>query len=420
MIWCVLTQNFDIDNFIGHNSTNQKRDMAGWSSLNSHNFTNEILVNVFKACLKNFLIGMGISSILSLYNFLSNLSKNKKKEGMLQKYISHGVRFGSFLASWSLFYQLLIRVMDSNVSSPHSWSLLVSGSLSGFASMYLTQGMSWTVSLYFLIRSLASWYRIKSEKFPQYAINIHPVLVYALLNVYLGYVSQLGSAYMDSTYGAFLEHCSGTKANEFALMWGNKILPPCYPVFHREETCYEAAKVRNWTIFKRISNIYVPFYFLSIFLRGGFFVKGWEKQKSVWTRFLTGTSRSTLFLFVQCMICGPGPCIHKLFSNNYKIWSHAINWFVGSLAIVLEAPSRTREINLFTSWKLLHATINYVFNVKEHFGEQHSERLKFWASNIFFALASFVSMYCLVRNRKELKSLDRTILVSLFPESIMK
>lgn len=388
------------------------------------NFSPEIWTLIQKQTLKNFGYGFTLSAALSILSYIQNLFKRNKKQTDYKKYLMTALRSGTFLASWSIFYQVCIRTLELNMIRPNALWLATSGFASGFASMYLTQGISWNLSLYFFLRSLYSWFRIKLDKFPFWVQNFSPILLYCILNIGLGYMTQLNSCYVDRSYGEFLVHCAGFSRQSIEHMWSFKTLPDCKDVYHKEESCLEASYYRSKRILARILKIYVPFYFVSTFLKGSFFKMSLEKQKNTWISLLKNAGRSSLFLFIQCLFCGPGPCIHKFFTKEYNPFIIGILWFFASFAIYFENPSRVKEINIFTLWKLCVSFINYKMGVKENLedgkGEQHSESFNFWASNLIFGVASSFSLYCLARNRQQLKSLDRTILVSLFPASLLK
>lgn len=398
------------------------KKMPAISKLSS--FSPEILSLIQKQTAKNFGYGFTISTALSLISYIQNLLKTNGKPTDYKKHLTNMIRTGSFLASWSGFYQLFIRLLEKNLDHPNAFAIVASGFASGFSSMYLTQGVSWSLSLYILIRSLYSWYMIKIDKFPSWIQNFSPILIYCLLNVGLGFMSQLQIKYLDNSYSEFLSHCAGFNRRGMIEIYKTNTLKECHPHFHKDESCFRDAMSRNVVMLSRLLKIYVPFYFVSSFFKGAFFNLSLEKQKKAWISLLKNVSRSTLFLLLQCFVCGPCPCIHNYLTKQYNPLIIAAVWFFGSFAIYFESPSRVKEINLFTFWKLSVSFVNYVMDVKNYNPdekpEKHSEKFNFWSSNIVFGLASALSLYCLSRNRQQLKSLDRTILVSLFPESLMK
>jgi hypothetical protein len=88
--------------------------------------------------------------------------------------------------------------------------------------------------------------------------------------------------------------------------------------------------------------------------------------------------------------------------------------------IILENNSRVKEILLFILYKYIHSIINYLTDTKEHKTdlnerENHSDNFQKWSSSIFFAFSSSISLYCLFYNSKSLKTLDKFILLKLFP-----
>ena len=91
-------------------------------------------------------------------------------------------------------------------------------------------------------------------------------------------------------------------------------------------------------------------------------------------------------------------------------------WFIGSFAILFESKSRRVEISVFTIWRLATGLIHIMTNVKGD--EEHSKEFNVWFSSIIFAMASAFGGYCLSRDSSKLRSLDRGILLTLFPKEL--
>jgi hypothetical protein len=71
--------------------------------------------------------------------------------------IENGISLGLFSSSWSLLFYLLLKILKVNKSQNGiGIKILISGFISGFLSNYFTKSIGWSMSLYFLIRSLSS------------------------------------------------------------------------------------------------------------------------------------------------------------------------------------------------------------------------------------------------------------------------
>lgn len=176
------------------------------------NGQNTLLKHMILSFLRNFLFGFSVISVKTAFSFLqhfisSHFSKKPKfdvssnlktsdvshsplrekplKSFDLSRFVRDAFQTGSFFALWSLIFQVLIRVLNRGSSSgmiPTPSSLFISGALSGFTSMYVTQGIGWQIALYFLIRSFASFLRINIHVFPNWIQKFPDVLIYAIIN----------------------------------------------------------------------------------------------------------------------------------------------------------------------------------------------------------------------------------------------
>jgi hypothetical protein len=131
---------------------------------------------------------------------------------------------------------------------------------------------------------------------------------------------------------------------------------------------------------------------------------------------LKNSMRTTLFLTLQCSACAPLACIHKNFTNRKNSIIMGLVWFLGSFAILFESKSRRTEISVFTVWRVATGIVHILTDVKND--EQHSEQFQVLASSIIFSVASAFAAYILSRDAKKLKSLDRGILLTLFPKEL--
>jgi hypothetical protein len=71
---------------------------------------------------------------------------------------------------------------------------------------------------------------------------------------------------------------------------------------------------------------------------------------------------------------------------------------------------------VFTVWRVATGIVHILTDVKND--EQHSEQFQVLASSIIFSVASAFAAYILSRDAKKLKSLDRGILLTLFPKEL--
>ena len=165
--------------------------MAAFSKPTSSNFNHVVLGKILKATLKNFLIGMSYTTLLTVFSYVQKLVRGRKtKDFSWKKFFYRTLETGTFLSSWTLLHQIIIRILDKNRQRPKASNLVISGAISGFTSMYFTQGISWQASLYFLFRSLFSVYHIKSNSLPNF-VHIPDYLAYCIINFFLGIFSNL-------------------------------------------------------------------------------------------------------------------------------------------------------------------------------------------------------------------------------------
>jgi hypothetical protein len=149
----------------------------------------EIINKILASSLKNFMIGASFTTLLTAFSFVQRFFKGKEKqEFSLKKFLIKMTETGTFLASWTFMTQIIIRIIDKNRERPKAQNLVISGAISGFLSMYFTQGISWQASLYFLFRSLFAVYSLKSSILPNW-MNIPDYLAYCIINIPLGILS---------------------------------------------------------------------------------------------------------------------------------------------------------------------------------------------------------------------------------------
>ena len=121
--------------------------MTSFSKL-TQNFSGPTINAIAKSTAKNLIIGCSITTLLQVFSQIQKLfgmknSKDKTKEKSFdfKKFLISVLQSGSFLSSWTLLHQILIRIFESNLERPKAISLIASGTISGSVSMYFTQGL---------------------------------------------------------------------------------------------------------------------------------------------------------------------------------------------------------------------------------------------------------------------------------------
>ena len=231
--------------------------------------------------------------------------------------------------------------------------------------------------------------------------------------------------YNNQGYAEFLAYCSNLPLKNINFMFtkDQKELPPCYPEYHSEESCLEAAKNRIPGSFTNNLKVQLSFQIFSYLAKGSLLTiptnrKSFSSYFNLWKNLFKNTMNTTLFLFFQCLFCGPTACVHKSFTNQKNVFLIGLIWFFSSFAILFENPARRKEISLFTIWRVTTGFINLFNGVK--FGEKNSPDFDQFASTVLFAIGSSFSIYCHYRDPAKLKSLDQSILSTFFPKQLLK
>lgn len=388
----------------------------------AHSKFQTVFLPILKRSARNFALGFLLNSVLSLLGYVLRILNPRKRKSndteqtieKLKKTILDCIQSGLFLGSWTLQYYLLSRLFTCE----KSLRILLAGFISGFSSMFMHQGLGWRVSLYCVLRSLLGLYRVHKSRFPRWINKFPGVLTYALINVGLGYMFCYKTDYLDRGYGKFISDAANVtyEGSLYMFQGDSGLLPDCSPLYHKEEKCLDAFKNHSWIQLKTALQVYTSLFLMTPLLSGQL-IRAKHKFKLL-KQIVKNIGWSTMFLWTQCMFCARAPCIKKyLLGNRNTKLPILLMWFIGPLAISLEYSHRRTEISLFSFWRLLTATINLMNNVKNmHFGEEHSERFQLLTSSLFFAVASGIWMYCLEKNPKGLKSLDRSLLMWLFPK----
>jgi hypothetical protein len=396
--------------------------MSTFSKL-TQNFDHKILKLILKSTTKNFLIGCSITTLLTLFSKVQQLLGWKKKEGKnfeLSEFLKTAIKNGLFISTWTFSHQILIRLLESNFERPQAKNLVISGLLSGSISMYFLQGLSWQSSLYFVYRSLFGVYRIKKNIFPSWT-DIPDYLAYCIINFFLGIMAERYTYYNNQSYADFLSYCANFKLKNINYMFTQEsnTFPECYPHYHEEKSCLESGKNRLFGSFRNNLKLQLSFQIFSYLVKGSLFTpKSLESYLNMWKNLFKNSMRTTMFLTLQCVLCGPTACVHKLFTNERNLFVIGLIWFVSSFAILLESPTRRSEISCFTIWRVTTGFINLFNGVS--FGQKNSKEFDVFASTVLFGIGSAFSIYCMYRDPKNLKSLDQSILTTFFPKNLLK
>eukprot|EP01080_Neovahlkampfia_damariscottae_P010709 gene10709-3331_t len=375
--------------------------MAAFSRPTASNFNRIVITKILLSGLKNFLIGVSYTTLLTIFKHVQQFFRGTKKntEFSLKKFLLRALETGTFLSSWTLLHQIIIRVIDQNRERPKASNLVIAGGISGFISMYFTQGMSWQASLYFLLRSLFSVYNLKCKSLPDF-VHIPDYLAYCIINFFLGIFSNFYTEYFDKSYMEFLAHCANIKREDAIYMYGgdSKTLPDCCPGYHLQSSCITATHERFYGSFYNNLKVQASFQIFSYVLKGSLLnVQSMNSLMKLIKGLTKNTMRTTLFLTLQCLVCAPLGCINKVFTNRPNAFIMGLVWFIGSFAILFESKSRRTEISIFTIWRLATGLIHILTNVKGY--EEHSKEFNLWFSSIIFSIASAFGGYCLSRDK---------------------
>lgn len=374
--------------------------------------TSTQLVKILVPSLKNFGIGFFLGSFSAVYELISKWNRKDSFKNFIERLIPEALRSGSFVVLWvSVFNVIMYSLQLIRVN--RKWASLLSGLLSGGFSMYITQAMSWRTTLYFLLRASYGLFRAEKISLPRWVRRTPSTVFYAFVSLILGYQVSYMTKYVDKSFALLLSDLSQATHDGYEFMYQHeeKELPRCHPRFHFGE-CREAIFYRALSCFGKLIVMNSSVHLISPLLTARFFLGPKEKRLYTLKRFFINVSRSTLFLWLQIMFCGAAPCIHKLVTEKNTKIPVFIIWFIGSFALQFEHPQRRPEIALFTLWRVLNCTVSRIMDVE--YTQDYPEKFQVIFSTILFMLASGLWMYCLENSPRGLKTLDRSILRTLF------
>ncbi|KAJ8538226.1 hypothetical protein K7X08_014766 [Anisodus acutangulus] len=400
------------------------------------------LWRTYSASIKGFTIGAGLKGGLAIFALLSRLRRRKSSKKAQMVSSSEGVvfalketlRYGLFLGTFAGTFVSVDEIVSAwgGHRRTAKWRSLLAGAIAGPSMLLIGNTQHTSLAIYILLCAtvLASRCGIKSKLFG----HICKPLTWAHGDIFLMCLSssQILSAYIlkqDSlhpSYKSFLNKHGG-KAQVILqgvrdLACGNSLVNldaienhykssgvdikldpqmkvPC-SIIHENQGCGEHFISFLIQAYKRALPVYLPVYLVPALIvhRQGLL----KRPNTIFAKGLLGTTRSSLFLSLQCVVSflGYGHVFSSGLFKRCNIPMVALGTFPTGLALAIEKKSRRIEISLYC---LARAIENFFTCMADVGYLPRSEKLK-RADVVIFSTATAIIMHCYAMERDVFKS----------------
>ncbi|CAG5118558.1 unnamed protein product [Candidula unifasciata] len=390
------------------------------SSENNHphsetaTFNRKLCFKIFRNFVLRFLRGFANGTLLHLgVKIVAALLRNpvRKKNIKIWQCIftKDTVRIALFCALYPSIYHLLVEILSALQKQQNGWIFGISGGLAGLSLAVLKTSTRQTLAFFTLSRALGSGISTLVRKGILPAVPFFEVGVFCACGSLLAYCVSSAPSYMNQSYYRtllkWMRDYSPEKFHRLFVEPGDRFLT-CQETGVHEPTCLYHAVLAYLYSLPGLAKIYLPVYLIPVFLFKRATVM--DKPMHFLQSLSKNTAMSTVFLASMISLAKGTICLLRNISHRPPPCPAYVPLTAGAvsgLALLLERPSRRKELVLFAIPQVVYVIDNFMK------GSKLCSIPKFPRGfTLLFALSMACVMYSFEREPQSLTTLIRGVL----------